>query len=57
MVAKKIEGLVSVLNEPVIDIDKLKLHLSEGIPDEAKILREYSWKVVLGYLPSDKSQW
>ncbi len=39
IIAKKVEGLVNVLNEPVVDIRKLKVFLAEGIPDEAAILR------------------
>jgi len=34
-----------------MDIPKLKLCLAEGIPDEAATLREYCWKVILGFLP------
>jgi hypothetical protein len=29
----------------------------KGIPDEAKILREYSWKIILGYLSNNKDEW
>jgi hypothetical protein len=57
VVAKKVVNLVNTLNTDVIDIHRLKECLSEGIPDEAAVLREYSWKLVLGFLPSEKSRW
>ena len=57
VIAKKVEGLVNVLNEPIVDIRKIKVFLAEGIPDEAAILREYCWKIILGLLPEDKSEW
>jgi hypothetical protein len=31
--------------------------MAMGIPDEAETLREYSWKLILGYLPGRKSEW
>lgn len=39
IIIKKVSGLVNVLNEPIISIPKLKVFLSEGIPDEASLLR------------------
>jgi hypothetical protein len=56
-VAKKVAGLAALLNAEEVDIRQLKERLSEGIPDEAGVLREYSWKLVLGYLPARKSEW
>lgn len=56
-IALKLEGLVAVLNQPLIDIPKLRAFLAEGIPDEAALLREYSWKLILGFLPEHKSEW
>lgn len=50
-VAKKVSHLAQTLNQDVIDMVRLRECLSEGIPDEAALLREYSWKLVLGYLP------
>lgn len=55
VIAQKLAPLVDVLNEPFVDIKKLRMFLSEGISDEAVILREYCWKIILGYLPEDKS--
>jgi hypothetical protein len=40
-----------MLNSPEIDIRSLRKSLSAGIPDEAALLREYAWKIALGYLP------
>lgn len=31
--------------------------MSDGIPDEATLIRQYSWKLVLDYLPSEKAKW
>ncbi len=39
------------MNQNVIDLKKLKAFLGQGIPDEAVKIREYCWKLVLGYLP------
>ena len=39
VIAKKISGLVDVLNKDIIDVDKLKKYLAEGIPDEAALVR------------------
>lgn len=57
IIIKKLSGLVDLLNENVIDLKKLKKYLAEGIPDEAALIREYAWKLVLNYLPEDKSKW
>jgi hypothetical protein len=48
---------VGVLNEEVVEIKQLKAFLGEGIPDEAAIIREYCWKIILGFLPEEKCQW
>jgi len=45
------------LNCEVVNLSRLKEILAEGIPDEAHLLREYSWKLVLGYLPPEKEKW
>jgi hypothetical protein len=50
-----VEKLVDLLNRSKIDRKKLRRILSKGIPDEAQILREYSWKLILSYLPEHKS--
>lgn len=36
---------------------KLKECLADGIPDETETLREYCWKIILGYLPPEKVKW
>lgn len=48
---------MKILNANVININRLKESLGEGIPDEAALIREYSWKLVLGYLPPEKYMW
>lgn len=57
VIAKKIDGLVDLLNQKIVDVDALKRHLAEGIPDEAALVREYCWKIILGYLPEEKERW
>ena len=57
IIAKKIAALVDVLNQPVVDVAQLKHYLSQGIPDEAPIIREYCWKIILDYLPEDTTKW
>ena len=39
VIAKKLEGLVNVLNDDKICLKKVKAFLAEGIPDEAAIIR------------------
>lgn len=38
-------------------MQSLKGYLSEGIPDEAANIREYTWKLILNYLPLQKAKW
>ena len=57
VIAQKLQGLVDVLNEPIVNMKKLQMFLGEGISDEAAILREYCWKIILGFLPEDKQEW
>ena len=52
-----IRGLTATLNEPIIDLRKLRAYMANGLPEEAAYLREVAWKVVLGYLPRVKSKW
>jgi hypothetical protein len=50
VIGKKIADIVKLLNSEVIDMSKLKLYLAKGIPDEASIIREYAWELILGFL-------
>ena len=52
VLARKVEKLVGVLMKDVIDMVQLRQCLGEGVPDEATTIREYVWKLVLGYLPA-----
>lgn len=47
----KLQPLVELLNSPEVDLRQLKSLLARGIPDEALLLREYAWKLALGFLP------
>lgn len=53
----KLQPLITLLNSPEIDTQHLKSLLSTGIPDEAPLLREYAWKLSLGFLPRSKCRW
>ena len=57
ILSKKVNGLVKVLNSENVNIKQLRAFLAEGIPDEAAIVREYCWKIILGYLPEEKHLW
>lgn len=50
-------GIVEELNSESINVASLRAFLAVGIPDEAAVIREYCWKIVLGYLPPEKSKW
>ncbi len=54
---RNVRGLEDVLNDPIIDLRKLRVFLANGIPDEVSTLKEIAWKVALGYLPRTKSKW
>lgn len=51
VIAKKVVNLINILNASVVNLNRLKECLAEGIPDEASLVREFSWKLILGYLP------
>lgn len=46
--------LVQLLNVENIDLRELKPLIARGIPDEARTVREYIWKLVLGALPRQR---
>ena len=54
---QRVMGLTQTLNQPLIDLKKIRTFMADGIPDEAAMVREYAWKVVLGYLPINRSKW
>ncbi|CAG8576374.1 786_t:CDS:10 [Ambispora leptoticha] len=45
-----------LINDPIIDLYKFRHLCFRGIPDKPGI-RQKSWKVLLGYLPTDKRKW
>lgn len=47
----KLQPLADLLNSPEVDLRYLKALLKRGVPDEAPLLREYAWKLALGFLP------
>lgn len=50
--------ILNQLNEPVIDLDKLKLLMfKSGVPDEINGLRPVVWQLLLGSLPLEPQQW
>lgn len=56
-VQKKILSFLKELQKDVIDIEKLKEMCRNGIPDECKGLRALCWKILIGYLPPDRTKW
>eukprot|EP01127_Copromyxa_protea_P008913 TRINITY_DN2058_c0_g1_i1.p1 TRINITY_DN2058_c0_g1~~TRINITY_DN2058_c0_g1_i1.p1 ORF type:complete len:439 (+),score=94.77 TRINITY_DN2058_c0_g1_i1:122-1318(+) len=42
------------IEKPKIDLDEVRKLAHQGVPDE---LRAVYWKLLLGYLPADKSSW
>ncbi|KAL6613974.1 hypothetical protein ACP70R_036244 [Stipagrostis hirtigluma subsp. patula] len=44
------------LSKKVIDLDELRMLAAQGIPDGAGV-RSTVWKLLLGYLPNDRSLW
>ncbi|KAG9299831.1 hypothetical protein G9A89_003375 [Geosiphon pyriformis] len=45
-----------LVNDPIIDLYKFRHLCFCGIPDKPGI-RQKSWKILLGYLPTDKRKW
>lgn len=56
-IEEKIQEFIRELSKPVINLDKLKKMCFTGIPDDCNGLRSICWKILLGYLPCDKSKW
>ena len=55
--AHRVTALTEALNQPIVDLKKIKAFMAEGIPDEAAMVREFAWKVVLGFLPKHRLKW
>lgn len=53
----KLNPVIQLLNSQEINLELLKMYLANGIPDEAHLVREYCWKVALGYLPRERWSW
>lgn len=53
----KVRALKQVLEQEVIDVESLKRVCNQGVPDEVPALREIAWKILLSYLPRERSQW
>ncbi|OQU88079.1 hypothetical protein SORBI_3003G395300 [Sorghum bicolor] len=48
--------LFAALSKKVIDLDELRMLAAQGVPDAAGV-RATVWKLLLGYLPNDRSLW
>ncbi|RCV28658.1 hypothetical protein SETIT_5G421000v2 [Setaria italica] len=46
----------AALSKKVIDLDELRMLAAQGVPDAAGV-RSTVWKLLLGYLPNDRSLW
>jgi hypothetical protein len=49
--------VLGILNEEIIDLERLRAEMGRGIPDEAVATRELVWKLVLGWLPRVRKDW
>uniref|UniRef100_A0A0E0JSH8 Rab-GAP TBC domain-containing protein n=1 Tax=Oryza punctata TaxID=4537 RepID=A0A0E0JSH8_ORYPU len=49
-------ALLGSLSKKVIDLDELRMLAAQGVPDGAAV-RPTVWKLLLGYLPSDRALW
>ena len=52
----RVDAFDNALNEAVIDLTRLRQLCFEGIP-EGKGRRALSWRILLNYLPTEKSSW
>ncbi|XP_047055614.1 TBC1 domain family member 13-like isoform X2 [Lolium rigidum] len=48
--------ILAALSKKVIDLDELRMLSAQGVPDGAGV-RSTVWKLLLGYLPSDRELW
>uniref|UniRef100_A0A0E0CBV3 Rab-GAP TBC domain-containing protein n=1 Tax=Oryza meridionalis TaxID=40149 RepID=A0A0E0CBV3_9ORYZ len=48
--------LLAALSKKVIDLDELRMLAAQGVPDGAAV-RPTVWKLLLGYLQSDRALW
>ncbi|XP_076913168.1 uncharacterized protein LOC143571686 [Bidens hawaiensis] len=49
--------LLQQLSKKIINLGELRMLASLGIPDAAPGIRSTTWKLLLGYLPTDKRIW
>lgn len=52
-----IEKFLEILDKPKINLNELKKLSNLGVPDDIKGLRSLVWKLLLGYLPTDRTKW
>ena len=57
ILTQRVTSLTQALNQPLIDLKKIRALMADGIPDEAAMVRYYAWKIVLGYLPINRTKW
>ena len=53
----KLNPIITALNSQEINLQSLRMIMADGIPDEAHLIREYCWKLALGYLPRERWGW
>lgn len=54
---EKCEAILEELANPLINTKKIKSYCFSGIPDDCNGLRSLLWKLLLGYLPSNRGKW
>lgn len=53
----RLQRFMGTLNQPVVDLKELRSLAKQGVPDDLKGLRSLVWKLLIGYLPPDRSKW
>lgn len=54
---EKLDLLIKELSNPLINLNKLRSLCFTGIPDEINGVRSIIWKLLLGYIPYNRSDW
>lgn len=53
----QIVKLLHVLNNPKIDLEKLRECTMQGLTEKCKGLRSVVWRILLGHLPNEPAEW
>ncbi|ETO30522.1 TBC1 domain family, member 13, partial [Reticulomyxa filosa] len=56
-VGSRLDTFQTILNQPHIDLKALRELCFDGIPEEDTALKAKCWKILLEYLPLERSEW